>query len=277
MSGKARKQSTIEQQLRRKGYTELEILDTILLDKRILEEHINQTNETEKRLLDLFDSLIELKHRDASVRRDAAIHLYRLEDKRAIPYLLPLLKDPDRGVQIESALALGRLEVKEAIPSLLDIVEFNFLTENAGTAFEHLKDIKRLRKKLLSIIYKMYSPAIYDDLGISILGYIYPENTPEALKIFRNMILGGAYGILTSSQITTIKYLTKVRDKESLPQIIRIMDHTANEDIKHLVVEAISELGTKKHIPILKEELSFTEDYSLKRDLREAIQHLKGN
>jgi HEAT repeat protein len=59
-----------------------------------------------------------LRHPEAWLRQHAIAGLALSGDKRIVPVILDMLKDPDRGVQKQAIQALGELKDVRAIPSL---------------------------------------------------------------------------------------------------------------------------------------------------------------
>src|SRR5690349_24843414 len=55
-----------------------------------------------------------LAHRDAAVRKRAALAVGRIGDERSVSALTPLLKDSDADVRAMAAFALGEVEIGRA-------------------------------------------------------------------------------------------------------------------------------------------------------------------
>lgn len=63
-----------------------------------------------------------LKRPEASMQQTAIREMGKLDDKRAIPYLIPYLNSGDPISQAEAISALGKLGATEAIPQMLDLL-----------------------------------------------------------------------------------------------------------------------------------------------------------
>ena len=71
-----------------------------------------------------FEALVaELNHRIWEVRRDACEDLTALNDKRAVPYLVRMLRDGVGAVRFAAAEALGKLRDPSVVPDLLRILD----------------------------------------------------------------------------------------------------------------------------------------------------------
>ena len=66
-----------------------------------------------------------LTHRDAAVRRRAALAVGRIGNEDSVPALLSLLKDSDASVRAMAAFALGEVESIAAADALIEIVKNN--------------------------------------------------------------------------------------------------------------------------------------------------------
>ena len=72
---------------------------------------------------DITELIKELKHKDISVRRNAAETLGRVGDKKAIDSLILALKDRDRFVRQEVISALGKIGGKKVVQALKQALE----------------------------------------------------------------------------------------------------------------------------------------------------------
>jgi HEAT repeat protein len=89
----------------------------------------------------VFEVLVDTLHsRSKDIRLGAIEALGDSGDSRAVPSLVPLLKDPDNEIRWETALALGMLDDKEVIPALRDALrdKDRFVREGAALSLERL-------------------------------------------------------------------------------------------------------------------------------------------
>ena len=82
-----------------------------------------------------------LAHRDAAVRKRAALAAGRIGDERSVPALTPLLKDANPEVRAMVAFALGEVESLEGAAALVAIVKSNERGELRARALEALGKI----------------------------------------------------------------------------------------------------------------------------------------
>ncbi len=82
-----------------------------------------------------------LKHKDVSIRRNAAKALGDLKASDAIDALIKALSDEDVGVRIEVARALGKLKDSKAIEPLLEVVRKD---ESLDVKIEAAKALKEI-------------------------------------------------------------------------------------------------------------------------------------
>ena len=72
---------------------------------------------------DITELIKELKHKDISVRRNAAETLGMMREKKAVDSLILLLKDRNRFVRQEAVAALGKIGGKGLVQPLTQALE----------------------------------------------------------------------------------------------------------------------------------------------------------
>ena len=95
--------------------------------------------EDERRWDDQLGAL--LQHRDAAVRKRAALAVGRVGDERSVPALTALLKDPDADVRAMAAFALGEVESPAGADALVAIIRSGERGELRARALEALGKI----------------------------------------------------------------------------------------------------------------------------------------
>lgn len=82
-----------------------------------------------------------LRHKDPSIRKDAAKALGDLKANEAVEELIDALKDSNTDVRIEVVRALGKIKDEKAINPLIDVVREEKSLDIKLEALRSLKDI----------------------------------------------------------------------------------------------------------------------------------------
>jgi cyclophilin family peptidyl-prolyl cis-trans isomerase/HEAT repeat protein len=197
--------------------------------------------EDERRWDDELGAL--LRHRDAAVRKRAALAVGRIGDERSVPALMSLLKDPDVDVRAMAAFALGEVESAAGADALVTVVESDERGELRARALEALGKIAAALPAEQQARQRELGAVIHEALEVEAQRGQAPSASDRTSASDRLMILLGLTAALRSKPAdagpTIAKFLTaadgRIRsDAANVLARLRLKD--GNEQLRKLLV-----------------------------------------
>lgn len=183
------------------------------------------------------------RHPDPRVRRQAALAMGRLGDRRATAVLLTLLSDVDTVVQQDAVFALGLLRDRSAVGRLREMVLDSPLGDDAGLRAEAIAAVARIGGIEASDVLR----ELLNRWGTAATTATTPGSVLRALtEAWR---LGGQAPVQTVVQFAqspvaairaaAIYSLARLHHPESIALLIRAVDD-ADAEIRRLAVRALT-------------------------------------
>lgn len=199
------------------------------------------------KVADQFIKFVNHKHYSKNSQKKYIINaLGEIKDKRAVPYLMNVLKtNSGAEIQLNAIDALGKIKCPEAVDSLIKYLEKNDqeLMKKAVWALGQIGD-KRAIKPLVRVIEKNDDKLDVITIALEALGNIDDENTSIQLETLMNnklniMILSGLSG----------EFLRKFKNSNIIEMLNQRFKNPENLNIK--IIELLGKIQDESAVDLL--------------------------